>query len=204
MYNDVNDYNNNRPEYIKDGRPGTGTAIGPGVSNGYYYNSTIDGIGGLDSACQSDTTTWMTPGGYPNPGGYRCTGIILNHRGYLFAASTGTYVFNFTRIDEVIYMWYGSNALQGWTQDNANGAFFISSPGTQGAVSVSAFAGQYVPIRIYWGNTGGPGAFAITITRPDGTVIISSAGVGRGSGLLVRNSCDSTAPPFPYQFGAEV
>jgi hypothetical protein len=100
---------------------------------------------------------------------------------------------------------YGNTALQGWTKANANGGFTYAGAYGAGTVSINAYAGQYIPIRIVWGNVNTKGAFLISVTRPDGVVILTSQSVGFGSPLLVRFSCDqTTAPPFPYQFGAEV
>jgi hypothetical protein len=130
----------------------------------------------------------------------------LNHRGYLFAASTGTYTFTFTKVDENLFMWYGDAALSGWTKANAASIVYYSSSGYgTGTVTINAYAGQYIPIRIVWSNASTNGAFLISVSRPDGTVIFTSGGTGLGSGQLVRYSCDATtAPAFPYRFGAEV
>jgi hypothetical protein len=55
-------------------------------------------------------------------------------------------------------------------------------------------AGEWVPIRVMWGNVGGDGLFGISITAPDGTEIVGSDIAS--SLYLVQYSCDGTSPPY--------
>jgi len=80
--------------------------------------------------------------------------------GYFLPATTGIYTFGMAS-DDAGYLWFGSNAVSGYTTSNA----LIAQPGIRGAVysysnNLLLTAGVYYPIRFMTGqNTGGAGQF---------------------------------------------
>jgi GLEYA domain len=130
--------------------------------------------------------------------------VAVNHRGYVFAKEDGDYTFTFSLTDNISLLWVGSNAYSGYTRANAN--IVQHWLGTGGGVpktyKTTFQAGKYYPIRVLFGNGGGPGYFGLRLTAPDGTVIIGD-GAPAESPYLVQYSCDKTsAPRFP-PFGNE-
>jgi hypothetical protein len=75
--------------------------------------------------------------------------------GYFLPSTTETYTF-FTSSDDASYVWVGSNAVTGFTTENA----IVDNGGLHGnqerSGTVSLIAGVYYPIRIQFGeNSGG-------------------------------------------------
>jgi hypothetical protein len=126
--------------------------------------------------------------------------FTLNHVGYIFAQSSGTYTFTLSQPDDIALLWLGSNAYSGWTRDNADAtAVIFGSPSA--SATVNLVQGDYLPFRIVFGQAQGAISFYLSLTAPDGTVILDSN--TPDSRFLVRYSCDSTsAPAFPA-FGSE-
>lgn len=124
--------------------------------------------------------------------------IAINHVGYVFAQVSGTYVFSISKSDDITLLWVGANAYSGWSRANAN----IVNPYGAGTstYSVNMVAGNYYPIRIWFGNAQQAIVFQATLTAPDGTVILTSN--SKKSPYLVQYSCDGSAPAFPA-FGSE-
>ncbi|SMR54808.1 unnamed protein product [Zymoseptoria tritici ST99CH_3D1] len=122
----------------------------------------------------------------------------VKHTGWIWAQTTGAYVFDMGKPDDVSLLWVGDKALHDWTESNAElrSAFFDSQPKTYIA---HLNAGQYYPFRIVYKQYGGPGSFDhATITDPRGNVILSQDSVS--SPYLVRYSCDRTTAPRMVDF----
>ncbi|KAG9565831.1 hypothetical protein KCU71_g3916, partial [Aureobasidium melanogenum] len=126
--------------------------------------------------------------------------FTLNHVGYIFAQSSGTYTFTLTQPDDIALLWLGSNAYSGWTRANADAtAVIFGNPSA--SATIDLVQGQYLPFRIVFGQAQGAISFYLSVAAPDGTVILNSN--TPNSQFLVRFSCDGTlAPEFP-PFGSE-
>ena len=116
---------------------------------------------------------------------------VVDHRGYLFAPIDGEYTFYIDLSDNIVEIWLGSYAYSGWNRKNAD----IEALFTEGVQSYTATysAAEYIPIRVLWANSDGPGSFYISITAPDGTEIVGSDMAS--SPYLLQYSCDLTSEP---------
>lgn len=78
-------------------------------------------------------------------------------KGYFLASYTGTHTF-YLACDDGGWMWIGPTALSGYTTSNA----LVKNGGQHAVVETNAtinlVAGTYYPLRIQFGNNGGPGA----------------------------------------------
>ncbi|ETS86342.1 hypothetical protein PFICI_00170 [Pestalotiopsis fici W106-1] len=159
------------------------------------YKSRTPGVWGITS----------TIGGISVPGGtelsvygssrtFYSDFFALNHKGYLFAVLSGIYTFNASRVDDIFFLWLGPKAYSGWTRANADLVVPIYNPGS-GSTSIDLVEGQYLPLRIMFGQGAYPAEFQISVTAPDGTVFLTSD--TENSPYIVQYSCDGvTAPPF--------
>ncbi|KAJ5921025.1 hypothetical protein N7466_009351 [Penicillium verhagenii] len=166
------------PEEIKDMTPSyTSTTT-------YLF---LDSTGSTDISIYGSTETFET------------TYIALNHRGYIYAEVSGNYVFNSPSVDDIIFFWGGPKAFSGWDESNADATDYYCGPAA--TFTAPLLSGQYYPFRIVYANAQTNSLENITITAPDGTVILGSSTTG--SPYIVQYSCDGTsAPPFPA-FGQE-
>jgi hypothetical protein len=83
--------------------------------------------------------------------------------------------------------------------DNPSGNLY--SPGA-GSYSVVLTQGEYLPIRIIFGQAQNAAVFQISLTDPNGDVIMDSNSAG--SPYLIQYSCDGIlAPSFAGAFGSE-
>ena len=105
-------------------------------------------------------------------------------------------------VDNIAMVWVGPKAYYGYTRNNADIVQTYVSTGGQPVQYKATFtAGQYYPFRVMYANGGGPGNFKLSITGPDGKVIIDDKTTSSPS--IVQFSCDGvSAPKFP-DFGAE-
>lgn len=129
--------------------------------------------------------------------------IALNHRGYIYAVEGGTYTFTSLLADEIVLIWLGPYAYSGWTRENAvlQDAWFSPTSGQQVTYMAELEQGQYYALRIVYANAQTNAAERISITAPDGTVILGVDSVPNQ--YVVQYSCDGvTAPPYP-PFGQE-
>lgn len=130
--------------------------------------------------------------------------MTLDHTFYLFARQSGYYSFNIPYTDDVEFVWIGANALTGWTRANAN-LFQYWQSGLQAqtpqTLAYYLNLGDYLPVRVMWGNGGGAGELRFTIYAPDGNALLqTTAGANTGSSTpdVVQFPCiTSLGAKFP-------
>lgn len=85
--------------------------------------------------------------------------------GYFKAPTTGSYTF-FTSSDDASHLWIGSNAVSGFTTANAtvNNGGLHATIETSGTVSLTA--GEYYPVRIMFGESGGGDIMTVSFSGP--------------------------------------
>ena len=130
--------------------------------------------------------------------------FALNHHAYLYACEAGQYRISIPYSNDAVFLWTGSKAFAGWTDENADARARYNQPdhipGSANYV-LTIPANTYVPIRFVYGQAQYGGGFSFTITTPSGEVIVSDKETF--SPYVVRYSCDkTTAPVFPA-FGRE-
>jgi hypothetical protein len=85
--------------------------------------------------------------------------------GYFLPSTTETYTF-FTSSDDASYVWVGSNAVTGFTTENA----IVDNGGLHGnqerSGTVSLIAGVYYPIRIQFGENSGGDVLTFNYSTP--------------------------------------
>ena len=96
--------------------------------------------------------------------------------GYFKASSTENYTF-YTSSDDASYLWIGSNAISNFTTANAT----INNGGGHGeeevtSSPVSLVANVYYPIRIQFGDQGGPDS--LTVSFSTSTITKRTNGLG--------------------------
>ncbi|KAK6346830.1 hypothetical protein TWF696_006937 [Orbilia brochopaga] len=102
------------------------------------------------------------------------------HTGYLFAPVDGTYIFIFTNVDDIAYLWFGDNSLDdNWTHDNANlrqtlinWHYPTAAPDIPERFTTPPLtAGNYYHFRVLLGNGQGISTFTARIVGPNGQEI---------------------------------
>ncbi|THY24045.1 hypothetical protein D6D01_05731 [Aureobasidium pullulans] len=157
------------------------------------YNSTTNqGVGIYGSE-------WSSVSLYGSSQMYSDNYFYLSHKGYFFAQVTGYYNFTIKDADDIAYVWMGDAAYSGWT-GGPNGGNYVAKarccwpPENTNTTTYWMEAETYVPFRIVLGQQDGSTSLGLTITAPDGTVILQT---GKESDYVVQYSCDGSAPPFP-------
>ncbi|KFY89080.1 hypothetical protein V500_05956 [Pseudogymnoascus sp. VKM F-4518 (FW-2643)] len=159
----------------------------------------------------TSTTTAMTVYGdgtapihiYGSPETFPSTYFALNHRGYIHAVQGGTYTFTSQNSDEIVLYWIGSKAYSGWTRANADLDDAIYSPrrGQLITFTIELQEGHYYALRIVFANAQIHAFENISVTAPDGTVILGPESVPNP--YIVQYACnEAEAPPYP-PFGKE-
>jgi hypothetical protein len=157
------------------------------------YNSTTNlGVGLYGSE-------WASVSLYGSSQTYSDNYFYLAHKGYFYAQVTGNYNFTIKDADDVAYVWMGEAAYTGWTGGPDGGNYVAKArccwpPENTNTTTYYMEAETYVPFRIVLGQQDGGTSLGLTITAPDGTVILET---GKESDYVVQYSCDGTAPPFP-------
>jgi len=85
--------------------------------------------------------------------------------GYFLPSTTETYTF-FTSSDDASYVWVGSNALSGFTIENATVNNGGEHPVVETSGTISLTSGVYYPIRIQFGEAGGGDALTFNYSTP--------------------------------------
>lgn len=158
------------------------------------YNSTFGSVGGFYYGGSSNATL------YNSTYSFSSTNFALNHRGYFYAPKTGNYTISTPSVDDILYVWIGFNAYLGW---QANNAVLTSSLLAHSAnVTFPATAGNYIPIRLVYGQATGSAGLRLSITGPDNLVILNST---QPSDYLIQYGCRRVAKVAPryLDFGAE-
>lgn len=83
------------------------------------------------------------------------------YQGYIRADYTGTWTFGFTT-DDYCHIWVGADAL---LAPDVAGAENAASPIGSGTFTVNMTAGTYYPVKVLYGNSGGPGIFSMSWNR---------------------------------------
>lgn len=158
----------------------------------------------------TNTTTYVTEYGsgspiniYGSPDTFTSTYFALNHRGYIYALEGGTYTFTSYDADEIVLYWIGSKAYSGWTRDNADlvDAWYSLTSGQSLSFTEELQEGQYYALRIVYANAQTNSRESISVTAPDGTVILGPNSVPNQ--YIIQYTCAETgAPPYPA-FGQE-
>ncbi|THV68867.1 hypothetical protein D6D28_06332 [Aureobasidium pullulans] len=162
------------------------------------YNSTTNqGVGIYGSE-------WSSVSLYGSSQMYSDNYFYLSHKGYFFAQVTGYYNFTIKDADDIAYVWMGDAAYSGWTGGPSGGNYVAKArccwpPENTNTTTYWMEAETYVPFRIVLGQQDGSTSLGLTITAPDGTVILQT---GKESDYVVQYSCDGAAPPFP-DWGSE-
>lgn len=131
---------------------------------------------------------------------FKSTYFALNHRGYIYAEVSGAYTFNSSYVDDILFFWYNSSAYSGWDESNA-GVVQWCGREENATYSVNLLSGQYYPIRLVYANAETNSYESITITAPDGTVLLGPDTTGTPN--IVGYSCDGTSAPMYPPFGQE-
>lgn len=159
----------------------------------------------------TSTTTYMTLSGtgavpihiYGSPGTFTPDYFALNHRGYIYALQGGQYTFTSLHADEIVLYWIGPKAYSGWTRADADleDAYYSSTSGQLISFTKELQEGQYYALRVVFANAQIGSNEAISVTAPDGTVILGPNSVPNP--YIVQYSCNGAeAPPYP-PFGQE-
>ena len=95
------------------------------------------------------------------------TSIML--KGYMKVTYTGTYTF-YVDCDDGAYMWFGDNAIDNWKGPTGTLINYdINNGGEHGqqevAGTVNLTAGSYIPLRVAFGNNGGPGILIVSYSH---------------------------------------
>lgn len=121
-----------------------------------------------------------------------CSQWDLQHRGFVYAGASGDYTFALPAgIDDNAYVWVGDSTVVRSTYNSSNAVLRNS-----GSFSYTANAGEYFPLRIQYVQDVGPWVFGLSITAPDGSIILNGS---TQSSALVQYACDgSTTEWLPW------
>ena len=165
------------------------------------YVGTTDYVGGLYQGGASGETAAI----YDSTVEFKLDYFALNHHSYLYACETGTYSITIPYANDAVYVWLGSKAYAGWTDNNADAKARYNQPDHIAGSASYEFTipeGTYIPIRFFYGQAQYGGGFSFNVTTPSGQVIVSNEPTS--SPYVVRYSCDGiTAPRYP-PFGGEI
>lgn len=78
----------------------------------------------------------------------------------------------------------------------------LLAPMRKSTGTYAATAGEYIPLRIVFSQGTGPFEFAIDVTAPDGTGVLSAGTMT--SDFLAQQSCDDVSAPVYAPYGAEI
>jgi hypothetical protein len=89
------------------------------------------------------------------------TNFSYQYLGYILADYTGTWTFTFTT-DDYCHIFIGPNAI---LPIGIAGPENAASPIGSGSFTVNMISGTYYPIKVMYGNNGGPGVFSLSWAR---------------------------------------
>lgn len=126
--------------------------------------------------------------------------IGVNHRGYFIPRLTGMHTISSKNADDIYLLWLGENAYNGkYTKENADCTASVGQP--EKTCSAWLFEGYWYPFRVLMVNGLGPTEFTLTISGPDGEVIMSDT-QDYTDACFAQFSCDGSSPAF-QPFGEE-
>ena len=97
--------------------------------------------------------------------------------GYFVPDVTGEWTFQITS-DDAAKMWLGNDAIQNWMDDGLSAILTLpAGPPTQKKSSINLKKDSVYPIRILYGNSGGPGTFDFEF-KPPGFSLFQTNSVG--------------------------
>ena len=121
--------------------------------------------------------------------------LTADHTFYIFAKMDGYYSFNLPSCDDIVFVWLGSKALNGWTRANADMAqYYSSTTSTPTTLSYYLNTGDYLPFRVQFGNGGGIGDLEFNVYDPTGSLVMYSSpgnNVGTLTPAVVQNPCNA-------------
>ncbi|KXT18655.1 hypothetical protein AC579_2686 [Pseudocercospora musae] len=162
------------------------------------FTGVTSSAGGF-SCSQGQTTTL-----YGRGIEFSCEQYSIMHRAYLVAPYGGQYVFYASNVDDDFAFWYREEAYTGFDDSNTmfRAPYQDSSGPGQGLTTWYLQPGDYMPMRIAFGNAYGGSSFNFTIELGNGTGLVQSL---FASQYVVQYACNSAeGAPFPYDFGDEV
>ena len=154
-------------------------------------SGTTSSLWGLNAA----TNGWINDSGYVVSTGSDKSTVVFT--GYFLSNYTGVWTFNMSS-DDGCYLWLG-NGFNGSNYTDANSYIMKSAAGSPQKVKVSLISGVYYPIRILYGNSGGPGSLTLSWSNPS---LATVNGEGNGyfyNGTIAKNTiegfliCDGSA-----------
>lgn len=176
-----------------------------GVEEAYYFNPFNDDTSSnydsfspeyFKKTLPLETTVSDKPIYVSTPrGNTRYDNAAIGYRAFLYACQNGTYKFTSPYSDDITIAWFGDKAYKGWTRDNADIIQFYYGDNSAWNIYRNITAGEYYPIRVLWGNTGGAGDLELRIFAPDGQEM-SGGNVIEGS-YLTTDACDGSYGPWP-------
>jgi len=99
------------------------------------------------------------------------------YTGYFLANETGTWTFELQSDDSGL-LWVGNNAIAGYTIANTT----VNASGTHPVItrtgSISLVSGVYYPLRLAFGNSGGPARIKLSFSKPSSPATFITNGNG--------------------------
>jgi hypothetical protein len=133
---------------------------------------------------------------------FSANNFVMDHRGYVNAPRTGTYTLTMSA-SAIGLAWVGPLAFTGWNRLNAD--LEVSAATGSRSHSFYLVQGAYIPIRIMYANAQNSGSVSITLTSPNGQVILGPN--TQANSAIIKYGCDLIsvvlAPRF-FDWGAEV
>lgn len=122
---------------------------------------------------------------------------VIEHRGYVVPAAAGRYEVHFNLVDDLAAVWIGEHAKSGITVDQSVlkaplGTY--NNPLVYGFNVAAADVGKPIPIRVFWGNAGGPGGHLWSIVDPTGAEIL---GLNSQKNSQIVASCSGPGTDVP-------
>ncbi|KAF4120351.1 GLEYA domain [Geosmithia morbida] len=118
---------------------------------------------------------------------------VAIYHGFLYACESGEYTFTSDSADDLALFWFGEKGFWDWNFGTADIIQFFFGDNGSKSVTRHYSAGTYIPINVVWANAVGSGHLSLTVTGPDGTVLLGD-GV---SEYITVTACDNTFPQWP-------
>jgi hypothetical protein len=142
-----------------------------GLAWGYYTGYFADNVNfftGVPSASGIVTSIPSISAGTNSyvPANQSWLNYSVQWTGYFLSNYTGTWTF-YTNSDDASYLWIGPNATTGFTTANATVINSGTHPMVELSGTASLVAGQYYPIRIQFGESGGGDNIIVSFSNPE-------------------------------------